>query len=129
MSETEVSAVIPVFNDRIALETALPGSLSALGEITPAFELIIAEDGSTDGTAEFCTGAGSGRPQDPAPPLRRTPRPGEGPHPGFLGGEGGIVCYYDVDLATDLAYLAELIGAIREDPISRRGPGSSRQVP
>ncbi len=28
--------------------------------------------------------------------------------------KGTIVCYYDVDLATDMQHLPELIGAIRE---------------
>ena len=53
MGDIEVSAVIPVFNDRAALESAMPRSLSALEQIAPGFELIIAEDGSTDGTADF----------------------------------------------------------------------------
>jgi len=49
----EVSAVIPVFNDREALKRAIPLSIARLGEVAPRFELIIAEDGSTDGSADL----------------------------------------------------------------------------
>ncbi|MCK9278210.1 MAG: glycosyltransferase, partial [Methanoculleus sp.] len=51
MRDIEVSAVLPVYNDRTALETAIPGSLETLDAIAPGrFELIVAEDGSTDGS-------------------------------------------------------------------------------
>ena len=54
MSDIEVSAVLPVYNDREALTAAIPRSLAALEAIAPGgFELIVAEDGSTDGSTEF----------------------------------------------------------------------------
>ncbi len=59
MTDPAIAAVIPVYNDRKALERAIPVSLQYLGEITPDFELIIAEDGSTDGSAELVKEAGS----------------------------------------------------------------------
>ena len=114
MGDIEVSAVLPVYNDRIALETAIPRSLSALEGITPAFELIIAEDGSTDGTPDLV------REKEAADIrirlLHSRERLGRGRALTRAFGEarGRIVCYYDVDLATDLAHLRELIGTIRE---------------
>ncbi|MFA7199400.1 MAG: glycosyltransferase, partial [Methanoculleus sp.] len=54
MREIEVSAVLPVYNDLSALKTAIPQSLEVLETIAPGqFELIVAEDGSTDGSTEF----------------------------------------------------------------------------
>lgn len=53
MTGVEVSAVIPVFNDREALKRAIPLSITRLSEVAPCFELIIAEDGSTDGSADL----------------------------------------------------------------------------
>ena len=113
MGDIEVSAVIPVFNDRTALEMALPKSLSALEQIAPGFELIIAEDGSTDGTAEFVREKAAADPRVRL--LHSDERLGRGRAltRAFNEARGGIVCYYDVDLATDLAHLGELIGAIR----------------
>jgi glycosyltransferase involved in cell wall biosynthesis len=49
----EVSAIIPVFNDLPSLEVALKTSLESLSLMTSEFEIIVAEDGSTDGSAEF----------------------------------------------------------------------------
>jgi glycosyltransferase AglD len=112
-SKTEVSAVIPVFNDRAALETAIPLSLAALEGITPSFELIIAEDGSTDGTPEFVREKAAADPRVRL--LHSDERQGRGRalNRAFREARGSIVCYYDADLATDLRHLGELIGAVR----------------
>ncbi|MDD1661022.1 MAG: glycosyltransferase [Methanomicrobiales archaeon] len=114
MGEIEVSAVIPVYNDRAALETAIPRSLGALEGIARGFELIIAEDGSTDGTPEFVRERAAADPRIRL--LHSDERLGRGRALTGAFGEarGGIVCYYDADLATDLGHLGELIGAIRE---------------
>jgi glycosyltransferase involved in cell wall biosynthesis len=113
-SETEVSAVIPVFNDRAALGTAIPRSLEALEQVAPgAFELIVAEDGSTDGTPDLVRERTAADPRVRL--LHSDERLGRGRalNRAFTGARGTIVCYYDADLATDLRHLGELIGAIR----------------
>lgn len=115
MSDIEVSAVLPVYNDREALEVAIPRSLEVLETIAPgAFELIVAEDGSTDGSTGFIREY-EGR--DPRVHLMHSDeRLGRGRalNRAFTGARGSIVCYYDVDLATDIQHLHELVGAIRE---------------
>jgi glycosyltransferase AglD len=109
----EVSAVIPVYNDREALVKAIPSSISNLEAVTPDFELIIAEDGSTDGSADFVR---SWMEKDTRVRLLHSDeRLGRGKalNRAFFAAEGRIVCYYDVDLATDMKHLGTLIGAIR----------------
>ncbi|MDD1666098.1 MAG: glycosyltransferase, partial [Methanomicrobiales archaeon] len=100
MDEVEVSLVIPVYNDRASLEAALPRSLDALGKVSPAFELIVAEDGSTDGTPEFVRERARSDPRIRL--LHSDERLGRGRALNRAFGEarGRIVCYYDVDLAT-----------------------------
>jgi glycosyltransferase involved in cell wall biosynthesis len=114
MTEPEVSAVLPVFNDRAALERAIPASIAALEAITDRFELIVAEDGSTDGSADLVREweARDGR----VTLLHRDERLGRGTalNHAVFAAHGAIVCYYDVDLATDMQHLPELIGAIRD---------------
>lgn len=114
MTGTEVSAVIPVFNDRTALERAIPASVAALEAATDTFELIVAEDGSSDGSAELVREweAKDGRVRL----LHSDERQGRGRalNRAFRAAHGTIVCYYDVDLATDMQHLAGLIGAIRD---------------
>jgi glycosyltransferase involved in cell wall biosynthesis len=114
MGEIEVSAVIPVYNDRPALETSIPASLEALAGCCENFELIIAEDGSTDGSAELVR---DWEQRDKRVRLlHRDRRQGRGTalNRAFSESKGNIVCYYDVDLATDMRHLPRLIGAIRE---------------
>ena len=115
MRETEVSAVLPVYNDLAALRTAIPRSLETLEGIAPGrFELIVAEDGSTDGSAEFVRDCEA---KDPRVRLFHSDeRLGRGRalNRAFAGANGSIVCYYDVDLATDMQHLSELVGAIRD---------------
>jgi glycosyltransferase involved in cell wall biosynthesis len=114
VSRTAVSAVIPVYNDREALSTAIPRSLETLDAIGETFELIVAEDGSRDGSPglvrEFAR-------DDPRVRLLHSDtRLGRGTalSRAFQAAGAPVVCYYDVDLATDMRHLAALIGAIRE---------------
>lgn len=113
MAEPEITAIIPVFNDRLALERAIPESLVTLSRISETFELVVAEDGSNDGSAEFVREyeKKDGRVRL----LHSDERLGRGRalNRAFDEAKGSIVCYYDVDLATDMQHLAELIGAIR----------------
>ncbi len=114
MTDPEVTAIIPVFNDRRSLETAIPRSVETLSRITEQFELIVAEDGSTDGSA------GLVREYEQKDPrirlLHSDERLGRGKalNRAITESAGSIVCYYDVDLATDMRHLPELIHAIRE---------------
>jgi glycosyltransferase involved in cell wall biosynthesis len=128
MAGPEVTVVIPVFNDIHALETAIPRSLEILSRITNGFELIIAEDGSTDGSADFVR---QYEQRDIRIHLLHSDeRLGRGKalNRAIYESRGNIVCYYDVDLATDMQHLPELIGAVREGADiatgSRLMPGS-----
>jgi len=114
VTDIEVTAIIPVFNDRAALEIAIPKSLATLSAITDNFELIIAEDGSTDGSTEFVR---SCEQRDRRIHLLHSDeRLGRGRalNRAITAAKGSIICYYDVDLATDMQHLITLIGAIRE---------------
>lgn len=114
MTETEVTAIIPVFNDRAALETAIPRSVDELTKITSRFEIIVAEDGSRDGSADFVRRLAKKDPRIRL--LHSDERLGRGKalNRAIAGAEGSIVCYYDVDLATDMQHLRELVSAVRD---------------
>jgi glycosyltransferase involved in cell wall biosynthesis len=115
MSTIEVSSVLPVYNDREALSVAIPRSIECLEAIASGrFELIVAEDGSGDGSAELVR---EHEKSDPRVRLMHSDeRLGRGKalNRAFTEARGSIVCYYDVDLATDMQHLAELIEAIRD---------------
>jgi len=113
VAEIELTAIIPVFNDRAALETAIPRSIGALSSIAENFELIIAEDGSTDNSRDFV------QLQEQRDHrirlLHSDERLGRGRalNRAISEAKGTIVCYYDADLATDMQHISELVGAIR----------------
>ena len=114
MKEPEVTAIIPVYNDRIALERAISRSIEVLSGSTDGFELVIAEDGSTDGSSGIVKEYE--RSDARIHLLHSDERLGRGKalNRAFLHAKGKIVCYYDVDLATDMQHLPHLISAIRE---------------
>jgi glycosyltransferase AglD len=113
MSAPSVTAIIPVFNDRPSLEVALPISLETLATITDDFEIIVAEDGSTDGSAEYVREFETKNPKIRL--FHSDTRLGRGTalSRAIREAKGTIVCYYDVDLATDMKHLPELVAAIK----------------
>jgi glycosyltransferase involved in cell wall biosynthesis len=113
VTDPEVTAILPVYNDRKALKEAVPAALHALSNISGSFELIIAEDGSADGSTEL---AQECEKQDTRIRLIHSDsRQGRGKALNRAIGDakGNIVCYLDVDLATDMQHLKDLIDAIR----------------
>jgi len=113
MSSPEVTAIIPVFNDRVSLERALPLSIATLSRITPQFQILVAEDGSSDGSDEQVKEFS--KKDLRVRLLHSNTRLGRGRalNQAISAAAGDIVCYYDVDLATNMQHLEELISAIR----------------
>lgn len=109
-----ITAVIPVFNDVEALRTAIPKSLEILEKYGRPFELIIAEDGSTDGSRELVE---EWEKKDARVRLLHSDqRQGRGRalNRALSEAKGDIFCYYDVDLATDITHLPELLSRIED---------------
>ena len=115
MADPGVTAIIPAYNDRPALERALPAAVAVLqGMAVPdGFEILVAEDGSTDGSAELIRRLERDDPRIRL--LHSDNRLGRGRalNRAIAMAKGAVVCYFDVDLATDMRHLPELIGAIR----------------
>lgn len=125
-----LSVVLPAHNEAERLEDAVKLTKRVLADLSPSFELIIAEDGSTDGTAEIASRIASDDPL--VTHLHSDTRLGRGKalQYAFKHAKGDILVYMDVDLSTDLAYLEPLIDAIREEQYdfatgSRILPGST----
>ncbi len=110
----EVSIVLPAYNEAQRIESTVEKTSSALAGITSSFEIIIAEDGSKDGTNRICEALA--KKYDFVVHLHSDERQGRGKalNRAFKASKGEILGYIDVDLATDMRYLRELIQSIRD---------------
>ncbi|HWQ44447.1 MAG TPA: flippase-like domain-containing protein, partial [Methanosarcina barkeri] len=115
LSITSVSVVLPAYNEAANIEKAFFVTAETLLKITDRFEIIIAEDGSTDGTDRIASNLE--RQYAYAVHLHSDKRQGRGKalSRAFKAASGEVICYIDVDLATDMKYLEKLITAVSLD--------------
>ncbi|HEY9204369.1 MAG TPA: dolichyl-phosphate beta-glucosyltransferase [Candidatus Methanoperedens sp.] len=115
MNIVEVSIVLPAYNEAARIENTVERTAVALRGITPSFEIIIAEDGSKDGTDRICEALA--KKHDFVVHLHSDERQGRGRalNRAFKTSKGEILGYIDVDLATDMKHLRELIQSIRDN--------------
>ncbi len=113
--QVEVSVVFPAHNEAGKLEEAVRQTKQAMTAITPSYELLIAEDGSTDGSAELARAIAANDPI--VRHIHSDARLGRGKalNRAFKAARGDVIMFMDVDLSTDLSYLNPLISAIRDE--------------
>ena len=110
----EISIVLPACNEAEKIEETVNKTKDTLGSITDSFEIIIAEDGSTDKTDVISSDLA--KKYEYVRHLHSKKRLGRGKalNLAFKIAKGDILAYIDVDLATDMVHLKELIDAIRD---------------
>lgn len=104
-----LSVLVPVYNGAPYLESCLGALVSALTPKPYEWEIIVCEDGSTDGTKQLCEVLRTRYPQ--ARFINSDRRLGRG---GALSravedAKGEILAYVDVDMATDARHLDALV--------------------
>ena len=107
-----VSVVLPAYNEADKLEGAVTKISQALKETGYHYEILIAEDGSTDGTAERAEELSQKLPY--VKHINREKRLGRGAalNNAFRQCNGEVLVYMDLDLATDLKSLKPLVDAV-----------------
>ncbi len=107
--------VLPAYNEAANIEKAVFTTAETLSKITNSFEIIIAEDGSTDGTDRIATRLS--KQCTYVIYLHSNERQGRGRalNRAFKASSGEVLCYIDVDLATDMKYLEKLVRAVISD--------------
>jgi glycosyltransferase AglD len=108
----EVSVVFPAYNEVDFLDVAVEKTAQTLNRFTDNYEIIIAEDGSTDGTAENAEELS--REISYVKHIHGEKRLGRGTalNNAFKQSRGEVLVYMDLDLATDLKHLQPLVEAI-----------------
>jgi glycosyltransferase involved in cell wall biosynthesis len=108
----QVSAVLPAYNEVEYLQPAVEKTIQALNIFADSYEVIIAEDGSTDGTSERAEELA--QKNSVVRHIHREKRLGRGTalNNAFKQSSGEVLVYMDLDLATDIKYLKPLVEAI-----------------
>ncbi len=112
--QVEVSIVFPAYNEGDKLEESVEKTIEAVKEITRSYEIIIAEDGSTDGTDKVASILS--KKHSFVGHIHSEKRLGRGNalKNAFRRSKGRILIFMDVDLATDIRHLKALVDSIRE---------------
>ena len=122
-----ISIVMPAHNEEGYLEKAVKTVVAGLREAGHPFEIIIAENGSTDRTGDELAKLRSTFSEVSVLRLAE-PNYGAALRAGFIAAKGDVVVNFDVDFV-DLAFLGHALERIEADDVamvvgSKRAPGS-----
>jgi glycosyltransferase involved in cell wall biosynthesis len=114
MNHPALAVIVPAFNEARRLTDNLLTLLSYLQTFRPNAELIVVDDGSTDGTAEVAEKLFARRPDVAARVLRFPQNHGKGHavRAGLLAAETPIALFSDADLSTPITELPKLVEPI-----------------
>jgi glycosyltransferase involved in cell wall biosynthesis len=131
-----VSIVVPLYNEAPNLDDLHRQLVAALEPSGRSFELVLVDDGSTDGTREKLLALAEADPRVVAVPLRRNFGQTAAFSAGFDRSRGEVVVTSDGDLQNDPADIPALVDKLerddldmvcgwrrrRQDPLSKRVP-------
>jgi dolichyl-phosphate beta-glucosyltransferase len=111
--EIDLSIVVPAFDEARRIERTLLALVETMRSSGRVFELIVSDDGSSDGTSEICTALG-------IPELRVLRAPvntgkGAAVRRGMLAARGRYHAFVDADGSTAPRALLELLGDLERD--------------
>lgn len=114
MEPVAVSVVIPVYNEASRIERAVRETASVLREAGYPFEILIAEDGSSDGSD--LVASQMAREYSFVHHLHSPHRLGRGEalNRAFRASRGAVVGYMDSDLATDVSHLPQFVALLQQ---------------
>jgi glycosyltransferase involved in cell wall biosynthesis len=113
-SKKEISVLLPAHNEALQIEKCVREVDRAVSSFSNSYEIIVAEDGSTDGTDRILRGL-----LDDVPNLafqHSTVRLGKGRaiKNALNSAQGEVIVFMDVDLATNLDYLPQVLKLVEK---------------
>lgn len=124
-----ITVVVPVYNEAAFMAEALPSLIAAMEEAGAPYQVLIVENGSTDGTAEIARANAGDSPVE----VLSLPEPdyGAAMRHGFLEADGDWVVNFDIDY-----FSADFLRRVLDQPAdvdlvigSKRDPDSDDRRP
>jgi glycosyltransferase involved in cell wall biosynthesis len=132
----ELSIVVPLYNEAESLPALVEQLLAALRPLGRSFELVLVDDGSSDGTAAVLRQLAAQTPELVAVLLRRNYGQTPAMSAGFDASRGALIVTLDGDLQNDPADIPLLLEQLEQgyDLVSgwrhqRQDPAMSRKLP
>src|SRR5689334_25385159 len=112
MNAVDVSLVIPAFNEEARLGPTLQRCARYLEASPWRWEIVVVDDGSTDGTVALCRRMAAEIPDLRVVETRPNRGKGHAVRAGVRAARGAAIVMYDADGATPIAEIAKLIAAL-----------------
>ena len=122
-----ISLVIPVLNEVGTLEEVCRGAIDALDELHRSFEVIVVDDGSTDGTWSIVERLHEEDARVRGIRFKRNFGQHPAMHAGLVRARGDVIVTMDGDLQNDPADLPKLIAAVDSGADVASGRRSGRE--
>jgi len=110
----EISILLPAYNEAVQIEKCIREVEAAVKGFCGSYEIIVSEDGSTDGTDVIVANMAK---RNPNLVLLHSPKrlgKGRGIKNALSRSRGKYITFMDVDLATDLACLPKLMEVVKK---------------
>ncbi len=116
-AEPHLSIVIPAFNEQSCIAESLRRVRDWAAEAQPRYEVLVADDGSSDDTAGIVRAAAEGWPALRLVSLPSNRGKGAATREGVLASEGAWVLCSDADLSTPIGEAERLLQAGERAPV------------
>ncbi|MCC7519051.1 MAG: glycosyltransferase [Verrucomicrobiae bacterium] len=110
-----ISVILPAWNEAARIGAMIVRTRRHLATVTAAFEILVVDDGSADGTAEAAEAARAAAPELHVVRLQSNQGKGEALRRGFAASRGRYVVFLDADMDLPPEQIGRLLESLRAE--------------